>query len=62
MRESDLRDAKTWRLRRVLTHKRKALEGARRYPMGLSRLIIESLNEDIPRIRAELKRRTESGE
>ena len=48
---------KTWRLRKALTDKRKALIGARSHPTGLSRLMIEALESEIAAIQAEIKQR-----
>lgn len=59
MTQGELRYAKTWRLRRAITHRNKALDGARRYPTGLSRLTIEGIERDLRLIRAELRRRTD---
>jgi hypothetical protein len=53
----DIRHAKTWRLQRWLTEKRKALAGNARYGGGLARLMKEGLEQDIRLIRAELARR-----
>lgn len=60
MNDSELHYCKTWRIRKWLTGLRKAEEGNRLHPTGLSRLMTDHIARDIRRARAELKRRAEA--
>lgn len=57
MRQSDLKYAKDWRLRRWLTELKKGQAYNLRHRGGLSRLMDEHYEDDIRSIRAEIERR-----
>lgn len=53
----ELRYAKTWRIRKWMTDLRKATEGAKSHPNGLSQMTLEGIERDLVKCRAELDRR-----